>query len=150
MNDLRGDWAAQIRAASEISRFAIELSALSEPELPALSDFLSEAPILPFRYISIHGPSKSLAGDEEALVAALEHLVRYADVVVRRPDTIGDPALFRSLGPKLLIENVDSRKETGRYTEELEALFFELPEAGFCFDVAHAWSIDPEILVDRS
>lgn len=147
MDDLRGDWSAQVGVASEISRFAIELSALSEPELPSLSEFLREGPNLPFRYISLHGPSKSLAGDEEALVAALAGVVRYADAVVIHPDTIDDPAHFRPLGPRLLIENMDSRKETGRDVAELEAIFSELPEAGFCFDVAHAWSIDPEMFV---
>lgn len=147
MDDLRGDWAAQVRAASGISPFAVELSALSEPELPSLSCFLREGPNLPFRYISLHGPSKSLTGDEAALVEALVGLLGHVDAVVMHPDTIGDPALFRPLGSRLLIENMDSRKETGRNVAELEAIFSELPAAGFCFDVAHAWSIDPEMCV---
>lgn len=147
MDDLRGDWAAQVRAASGISPFAVELSALSEPELPSLSCFLREGPNLPFRYISLHGPSKSLTGDEAALVEALVGLLGHVDAVVMHPDTIGDPALFRPLGSRLLIENMDSRKETGRNVTELEAIFSELPAAGFCFDVAHAWSIDPEMSV---
>lgn len=147
MDDLRGDWAAQVRVASGISPFAIELSALSEPELPSLSRFLREGPNLPFRYISLHGPSKSLTGDEEALVEALVGLLGHVDAVVMHPDTIVDPALFRPLGSRLLIENMDSRKETGRNVAELEAIFSELPAAGFCFDVAHAWSIDPEMSV---
>jgi hypothetical protein len=147
MDDLRGDWAAQVRVASGISPFAVELSALSEPELPSLSSFLREGPNLPFRYISLHGPSKSLTGDEAALVEALVGLLGHVDAVVMHPDTIGDPALFRPLGSRLLIENMDSRKETGRNVAELEAIFSELPAAGFCFDVAHAWSIDPEMSV---
>lgn len=147
MDDLRGDWAAQVRAASEISPFAVELSALSEPELPSLSWFLREGPNLPFRYISLHGPSKSLAGDEEALVGALVGLLGHVDAVVMHPDTIAEPALFRTLGPRLLIENMDSRKATGRDVAELEAIFSQLPAAGFCFDVAHAWSIDREMSV---
>lgn len=147
MDDLRGDWAAQVDAAMEVSPFAIELSALSEPELPSLSDFLRTGPTLPFRYISLHGPSKSLAGDEEGLVAALMVLVGYVDAIVMHPDTIDDPTLFRPLGHKLLLENMDLRKETGRDVGELEPAFCELPDAGFCFDVAHAWSIDPEMSV---
>lgn len=149
MSDLRGNWDAQVRIALEVSPFAIELSALSEPELPSLADFLLTGPNLPFRYLSLHGPSKSLSSDEEGLVAALAALAPCADAIVMHPDTIEDPSLFRSLGHKLLIENMDSRKEIGRDAKELEPLFSYLPDAGFCFDIAHAWSIDPEMSVAR-
>jgi hypothetical protein len=142
MADQRGNWLHQIKMAWEVSPFAIELSALSEPELPSLAEFLGAGHSLPFRYISIHGPSKNLQGDEEKLVAGLADLARYAHAVVMHPDTIENPALFRALGHKLLLENMDARKESGRSREELEPLFDELPDAGFCFDVPHAWSVD--------
>jgi len=128
--------------AWEVSPFAIELSALSEPELPSLVEFLGSGRSLPFRYISIHGPSKNLQGDEERLVAELAKLARLASAVVMHPDTIKDPAHFRVLGHKLLLENMDARKESGRTREELEPLFSELPDAGFCLDVPHSWSVD--------
>jgi hypothetical protein len=147
MDDLRGDWDAQVRVALEVSPFAIELSALSEPELPSLANYLLTGPDLPFRYISLHGPSKSLSGDAERLIASLVALASCADAIVMHPDTIDDPRLFRALGHKLLIENMDSRKETGRGAPELEPIFSQLPDAGFCFDVAHAWSVDPEMSV---
>jgi Xylose isomerase-like TIM barrel len=147
MGDLRGDWRTQIATAWEVSPFAIELSALSEPELPSLAEFLGAGQSLPFRYISIHGPSKDLQDDEERLVAELTDLARYANAVVMHPDTIENPQLFRSLGHKLLLENMDARKKTGRSRAELESMFAELPEAGFCFDVPHAWSVDHEMAV---
>lgn len=147
MADLRGDWERQIGAAWEVSPFAIELSALSEPELPSLSKFLAGAPSLPFRYISIHGPSKQLQGDEGKLVAALAEVARHADAVVMHPDTIEHPELFRALGRKLLLENMDERKTAGRTPAELAAMFSMLPEAGFCFDIAHAWSVDTQMSV---
>lgn len=143
MADQRGNWLRQIEMAWEVSPFAIELSALSEPELPSLAEFLGVGRSLPFRYISIHGPSKNLQGDEEKLVAELADLARYANAVVMHPDTIANPALFRVLGQKLLLENMDARKGSGRSRQELEPLFDELPNAGFCFDVPHAWSVDP-------
>lgn len=145
MGDLRGDWMRQIAMAWEVSPFAIELSALSGPELPSLSEFLSAGQSLPFRYISIHGPSKNLQADEEKLVAELAGLARYANAVVMHPDTIENPQLFRSLGHKLLLENMDARKQTGRNRAELEPIFAELPDAGFCFDVPHAWSVDRDM-----
>ncbi len=147
MGDLRGDWSRQIAVAWEVSPFAIELSALSQTELPSLAEFLGAGQSLPFRYISIHGPSKNLQGDEEKLVAELSALARYASAVVMHPDTIENPELFRVLGHKLLLENMDARKETGRNRAELEPIFAELPDAGFCFDVPHAWSVDPYMAV---
>jgi len=147
MQDLRGNWERQVAAAWEISPFAIELSALSETELPSLAEYLGAARSLPFRYISIHGPSKQRELPEEELVAELVELARYADGVVMHPDTFERPELYQPLGHKLLLENMDARKPTGRTPEELAATFTELPEAGFCFDIAHAWSIDPQMAV---
>jgi hypothetical protein len=147
MQDLRGDWERQVTAAWEISPFAIELSALSETELPSLAEYLAGARSLPFRYISIHGPSKQRELPEGQLVVELVELARYADGVVMHPDTFERSELYRPLGHKLLLENMDARKPTGRTPEELAATFAELPEAGFCFDIAHAWSIDPQMAV---
>lgn len=41
-----------------------------------------------------------------------------------------------------MLENMDACKEDGLSAGELGGWFAELPEAGFCFDIAHAWSID--------
>ena len=147
MQDLRGNWERQVATAWEVSPFAIELSALAETELPSLCEYLSGARNLPFRYISIHGPSKQRQLPEKELVLELCRLAEYADGVVMHPDTIERPGLYRPLGHKLLLENMDARKSTGRTAEELASAFAELPEAGFCFDIAHAWSIDPSMAV---
>jgi hypothetical protein len=47
----------------------------------------------------------------------------------------------------LVLENMDSRKPTGRTAAELEPFFEQLPDAGFCLDIAHAYSIDPSMAV---
>ncbi|MGN6257036.1 MAG: TIM barrel protein [Solirubrobacterales bacterium] len=147
MDDLRGDWRKQIAKAREVSPFAIELSALSEAELPSLIAFLTHESSLPFRYVSVHGPSKGRRLAEEQLVEELLVIAPYVSAIVMHPDTIERPRLFRALGHKLLLENMDKRKEVGTNRRDLEALFTELPEAGFCFDIAHAWSIDPHMAV---
>lgn len=147
MQDHRDDWDAQVVAAWKVSPFAIELSALSETELPSLAEYLASAPSLPFRYISIHGPSKHREMEEEQLVPKLGEIARYASGIVMHPDTIERLETFRPLGSKLLLENMDARKPDGRTPEELYRAFGELPEAGFCFDIAHAWSIDPSMEV---
>lgn len=147
MEALRGDWESQVDAAMGVSPFAIELSALSEDDLDSLEEYLSSQPTLPFRYVSVHGPSKARRLPEDELVARLARLAVRADAVVMHPDTIDDPTAYRQLGHKLVLENMDARKETGRTIVELEPLFAELPDAGFCFDIAHAWSIDPDMVV---
>ena len=38
---------------------------------------------------------------------------------------------------------MDDRKITGSVADEMEKFFEELPDAGFCLDVAHARSVDP-------
>ena len=74
-------------------------------------------------------------------------LPRSVDAVVVHPDLIQEPSLYRPLGRRLAIENMDDRKPTGQLAAELEPLFEELPEAGFCFDIAHAWAVDPSMAV---
>lgn len=142
MSDLRGDWPAQVKQAWQLSPFAIELSALAEAELDDLAGYLASRPRLPFRYLSIHGPSKGRALPEPALVERLAEFSAFAAGIVMHPDTIEDPAPYRALGRTLMLENMDARKKDGRTVDELAPWFAELPEARFCFDVAHAWSID--------
>lgn len=139
---LRGDWEALVDEARRTSTFAVELAALSADELPDLLHFLAGAPALPFHFISLHAPSKGRRLREKQLVAMLMEVVRSVDAVVVHPDTIDDVARYAALGSALVIENMDSRKRGGRTVAELEPYFAALPQAGFCFDVAHAASVD--------
>lgn len=147
MSESRGNWPMQVSSALARSAFAVELSTLSERELPPLLDYLAARPRIPFRYLSVHGPSKDRVLEESALVARLQSLANWCDGVVMHPDTIEEPDLYRVLGRKLVIENMDARKAWGRTPDELLPVFDALPDAGFCFDVAHAWSIDPTMVV---
>jgi hypothetical protein len=154
MEEHRGDWEALVDEALETSSFAVELAALSEPELPGLLAFLADAPVLPFRYVSVHAPVKHRDLDDAQLVARLAELPAWVDAIVMHPDVIDDPAAYARLGAQLVIENMDPRKSTGRTADELAPLFAALPEAGFCFDVAHAAAVDPTLgeahrLLDR-
>jgi len=143
----RGDWPALVEEASRVSSFAVELTALGEDELPGLLRFLAEEPQLPFRYVSVHGPSKGREMPEDELVAQLAELPTFVHAIVLHPDQMKDPDLYAPLGGRLLIENMDSRKDAGKYGDELARLFERLPAAGFCFDVAHAWTVDPTMKV---
>lgn len=142
MSESRGDWPEQVRQAWDVSPFAVELSALSEGELDGLAGYLDSNPRLPFRYLSIHGPSKGRTMPEAKLASSLARLADRAQAIVMHPDTIEDPENYRILGRKLVLENMDARKNTGRTPDELAPWFSALPDAGFCFDIAHAWSLD--------
>ncbi len=143
MPTLRGNWPALVSEAAELSPFAVELSALSESELDGLRRYLMAEPPLMFRYLSIHGPSKGRALPEVDLVASLLPLTKLVDAIVMHPDTISDAGAFLALDRTLVLENMDADKTDGCTVEQLARWFEELPEAGFCFDVAHAWSLDP-------
>jgi hypothetical protein len=142
MSEQRGDWPALVAHAARQSSFAVELAALGEPELPGLVRYLQQGPSLPFLFVSVHAPSKHRRIPELDLVGMLADLPCWVDAVVVHPDSIGEPSLYRSLGRTLAIENMDVRKPTGHTADQLADLFDELPEAGLCFDVAHAKSVD--------
>lgn len=133
---------------------AVELSALSEPELPALVAWLDEQSSLPFQWAAAHGPTKQREMPESELVAILMSLTRHVEVVVLHPDTIEDVAIYRQLGSKLAIENMDARKPVGQHVDELQDVFRELPDARLCFDLAHASAVDEtmaegQLILDR-
>jgi hypothetical protein len=143
MEALRGDWPALVTQATEFSKFATEFSVLSEGEVEGLEDYLAAQPTLPFRYLSIHGPSKDRVMAEHDLVAALVRLSVRAEAIVMHPDTIENPKPFLALDRTLVLENMDAGKNDGCTIKQLARWFSALPAAGFCFDIAHAWSLDP-------
>jgi xylose isomerase-like TIM barrel protein len=150
----RGDWERLVDQACEVSPFAAELAALSESELPGLVEHLAGEDWLPFHYVSVHAPSKGRVMPEPELVSLLAGLPCEVDAIVVHPDVIEEPARYRSLGRRLVLENMDARKPAGRTADELAPLFALLPEAGLCLDVAHALDVDPSLreghmLLDR-
>lgn len=134
----RGDWPRLTAAAETCSLDVVELSALSAGELPGLLRFLADAGSLPFGHISVHGPSKGWDGTPAALATALASIPAYVDGIVLHPETLDDVAAFADLGARLRLENMDTRKDDARTVAELSRFFDALPDARFCFDVAHA------------
>jgi hypothetical protein len=149
---LRGDWHRLVDEACSVSTFAVELSALSGNELPDLVTYLRATPHLPFGYVSVHAPVKGLDGSTGG--ALLRELPLRVRTIVVYPDAITDLESCQALDTRLVLENMDFRKSSGRVARELEPIFDALPDAGFCLDVAHAHSIDPTMgaaheLLDR-
>lgn len=142
LRDRADDWSELARAAARESRTAVEFSALSEPELPTLIDYLLSGPSLPFEFISIHAPSKKRSMPEAELVGQLHRVAHLVDAIVIHPDQVEDPANYAPLGRKVVIENMDRRKSVGRTLAQLRPYFDALPEAGLCLDLAHAHHVD--------
>lgn len=121
---------------------AIELSALRFRELPELMAELPKLDLRQFSYVAIHAPSLFDATEEHLIVEQLRG-VRDDFSIVLHPDTIHDFTQWTGLGARLLIENMDRRKTDGRTAKELSIWFDRLPDAGLCFDLAHAQHFDP-------
>lgn len=147
LEGLRGRWDELLLRSLSVSSFAAEFAALSEPEFGGLARFLRDRPRLPFLYLSVHAPVKQRAATDETLVDWLGALSPRVESIVVHPDVLGSLGVYRRLGRRLVVENMDRRKTSGRTADELAAVFSALPEAGFCFDIAHAWSIDPTMRV---
>ncbi|MEA2236643.1 MAG: hypothetical protein QOC81_1367 [Thermoanaerobaculia bacterium] len=139
----KGDFALGLEKQREVPGIqAVELSALRGHELPALVDAIDSLDLGGFEYVSVHAPSKLPAADEEG---AFHLLLRVPDPwpIIVHPELLLTPALWRRLGDRLCIENMDDRKATGRTVSELRTLFDAFPEATFCLDLGHARQIDP-------
>jgi sugar phosphate isomerase/epimerase len=137
-NDIQG----AVSAVLETGADAIELSALREDELSVLFNLLPHIPLNQFRYVSIHAPSRLFNMSELNLADALRPLAALGFNIVLHPDIVTNPPLWQEFGDRLCIENMDSRKFTGRTTTELYPLFMQLPAASLCFDIGHAWQVD--------
>ena len=137
------DFATALRLLAPTRADAVELSALRATELPAL---LAAIPELlgdlrrRYKYISFHAPTNF--EDEHALVVQLKVIADMGINIVAHPDTMSDLSEWRILGSRLCVENMDSRKPTGRPADERQSYFDKLPDARLCFDVAHARQVD--------
>ena len=145
----RGDFRAALDTLAHTDADAVELSALRAGELPGLIAALPSLDLARFRHVAVHAPSRYEPGEERAIVRLLgEAAGRGFDVVVH-PDAMCDVAAWEPLGARLCVENMDKRKPVGRTAEELASYFDRLPEAGLCFDVAHARQVDGSMLEGR-
>lgn len=137
-----GDFNRALSMLESSSVNAVELSALRWSELPELINALSSLDLSHYKYISFHAPSTDIPNERE-LIKSLNQVIDYYELnIVVHPDIIHEYSLWKQLGSYLCIENMDSRKSTGRTAKELGVIFGELPDARLCFDIAHARQVD--------
>lgn len=137
-----GDFNKALGILGKSTANAIELSALRRLELEPLVAAVSSMDLSQYKYISVHAPSKYDAIDEINVVRLLETFAKNGWPIVLHPDAIHDYKLWSDFGKLLLIENMDKRKSTGRSCADLDKIFNKLPEAHFCFDIAHSRQFD--------
>jgi sugar phosphate isomerase/epimerase len=130
------DWLRGTRADG------VELSALRLPELAPLVESVGALDLTQYRFVSVHAPGRIPASEESRVVRLLQEFAERKWPIVLHPDAISNVAIWDDLGPNLLLENMDKRKQTGRTVEELDQLFRQLPDARLCFDIAHARQVD--------
>ena len=139
----KGDFVRGLELQRGIEQIdAVELSALRDVELPALVEAIPLLDLNGFAYVSFHAPSRLQTLDEETVFDLLWHLPEAWPIVVH-PEILRTPALWRRLGARLCLENMDDRKTTGRTLQELGELFELFPDASFCLDLGHARQVDP-------
>lgn len=144
----RGDFRAGLAAARKHKLQAVELSALREDELPGLVAAFRSLDLSPFSYVSLHAPSRLARLTERGVLDLLLELPEIGVIV--HPDVIQDADVWRELGNRLILENMDQRKTTGRTLSEMTDLFIVFPNAGFCFDIGHARQMDPTMCLGAS
>jgi hypothetical protein len=124
----------------------VELSALRDHELPVLLQATPGLELAGFDYVSVHAPSKLGGLSERELFESLSALPPHWPIIAH-PEILLTPAWWRTLGPRLCLENMDNRKTRARTIVEMRAMFRDYPQASFCLDVGHARQIDPTMSV---
>jgi len=141
-----GDFSSALGTLRDQKIPVVEVSLLRETELKPFVHFLDtdDSRILMenFSFVSIHAPKSFCDISEEKVVDILTPMFERSWPIVVHADSITRFDCWARFGDLLCIENMDSRKHTGRTAQELENVFRELPEASFCFDVGHARQID--------
>lgn len=101
-----------------------------------------------FEYVSIHAPSFGIYNDVQ-IVAMLQVLAQAHEkinfkAVVLHPYANINWDVFRQFDLPFMIENMDWRKEVGKYTESLEEIFSKF-DAPMVLDVNHCMTNDPSM-----
>lgn len=122
---------------------AIELSALRDYELEPLASAINDLDLSQFVYVSVHAPSRFEKEDEPRIIKLLSKFIDKKLPVIVHPDAIYSFERWDEFGKFLFVENMDKRKPIGRTVDELDIIFEKLPNAYFCFDIAHARQFDP-------
>ncbi len=105
-----------------------------------------------FEYVSIHAPSFDNFNETE-IVAMLQKLTEVNDrlkfkAVVLHPYETMNFDIFRQFDLPFMIENMDWRKDFGKYVDSLENIFSKF-DAPMVLDLNHCYTNDPSMRLAR-
>ena len=142
----KGNYELALDMLTNSNSNVVEISSLRESELERIISSFDELFLKKYKYISFHAPSKLKVYSELQLVNQLKKITKKNIYIIVHPDIICDFSLWQSFGSLLCIENMDMRKAIGRTTQDLAEIFYHLPNASFCFDLAHVRQVDPTMI----
>lgn len=138
-----------VKILSTIPFTCIEFGVLREWELPIFLKHLPNLDISKFERVSFH-TCKMKKLTEEELFKQIEPVIELGWPIISHPEMITDCTLWKKLGNRLHIENMDNREGVlGKTIEEMEQIFDKLPDASMCFDIGHARQVDPTMELAR-
>lgn len=138
----KGDYQRGVDVIRAAGAGAVELSALREGELGGLIAALNDLDLSAFQYVAFHAPGSFSSMTEREAVTVLETVAARNWPIVLHPDSVTDWSHWAAIERHICVENMDGRKRTGRTVDELDRVFESVPEAGFCFDIGHAFQLD--------
>ena len=106
------------------------------------------AALASFDLVSLHASNERFCFDSSGrtpeILKKLDEIVSLIRpwIVVVHPDLIDDPAVLTERTWPIGLENMDWRKLTGRFADELDYWFKQLPEAAMVLDVNHVYTND--------
>lgn len=143
----KGDYISALNWLYKTDTCAVEISALRIDEFKKIVSGMDKINVKKFSYISFHMPSYFREDEEDDVLENIKIISKKNWNIVVHPDVIFNPTKWAFLGDQLLIENMDRRKRTGRTYNELIDLFYKLPKARLCLDLAHARQLDTTLLL---
>lgn len=132
----------------KIGANAIEINCHYMSQAPKLLELKPED-LKGFRWISIHAPNFDRY-DTNSMIEFRKTLDIFEEfskkvrvnAIVFHPDQIGEWAIFENYTFPVFIENMDWRKEIGKYVESMQDIF-EKADAPMVLDLNHCYTNDP-------
>ncbi len=145
------DAKTNIKILKSISKEAIEITFLKDPDLTNIKDLISLAEDSDFDFISIHGPKVFNDIPHEIIVdKMLENISPWYHITMH-PDTIYSKRNYwwNALSTQICVENMDHRLPEFCKPDSIK--LNEIlgppgnPRFSFCLDIAHTYFVDPSM-----
>lgn len=125
---------------------AIELNCRNEDEILKLLTTIKPNDLAGFEYVSLHAPNVVNVNTLELLQRAQE--IFHFKAIVIHPDEVENWEIFSRFELPFAIENMDWRKERGKYVDSLQTVF-EKMDSKMVLDVNHCFTNDPSMLLAK-